>query len=102
MQINSLADWLSREAEPSVPDKEKMGLQRHINAVAGAIEALYSQQRDQSMKYWWKPAKFLRKMSSIVSYGEKMFRERIRMTFVFCYNNSRDKFLQRVFLSLLC
>ena len=47
VQVNSLADWLSREAEPSVPDKEKMGLQRHINAVAGAIETECSQRRDR-------------------------------------------------------
>ena len=54
-----------------------------------------------SMKYWLKPAKVLKKMLFIISREEKMFREKISLTFVCCYNDSRDKFFRRVLFTVI-
>ena len=90
--MHSLCDWLSSR-------QQKKELDGYLYARAKMF--LDITPFSSSMKYWLKPAKVLKKMLFIISREEKMFREKIRLTFVCCYNDSRDKFFRRVLFTVI-
>ena len=90
--MNSLRDWLSS-------GQKKKELDGYLYARAKMF--LDITPFSSSMKYWLKPAKVLKKMLFIISREEKMFREKISLIFVCCYNDSRDKFFRRVLFTVI-